>query len=293
MAARFIRGSGRAAATAGDRGWRPAAGRGRASWRGASAREATGGGENGTRAGGAGAGSTVVVGDAARATHGVAGAEAAARRPPSAGRGTPPAGRRSRRRDRSGPGRGSPKASTTAALRTVVAEAEAHPVAPAVDVVGPDVELGVAEAVDPQHLGGQAGALGPRQRHDARQQRDRVDRLAQLGQVDAVAQVGGGRPEHVAAGERRARRRRAGSARLVSTTARPAPPAMATAGARRPLSGPTSTPSPPPTSTADGPAVGAHAGVDDGEHDPARHVLDAAGQGQRAGRGRRRGRCRG
>ena len=59
---------------------------------------------------------------------------------------------------------------------------------------------------------------------------------------------------------------------------------MATAGASRPLSGPTKTPSPSsPDLDRDGPAGGAHAGVDDRQHDPWGEVLDGADQGEAAG----------
>ena len=132
----------------------------------------------------------------------------------------------------------------------LAADPEAHDVAPAVDVVRADVELGVAEAVDPQHLADQLDAVLTRHRNDLRDERGRVHRLAQLGQVDAVAEVGGDRGEHVPPGERGARSAAGGSAASVSATARSAPPAIAAAGASSPLSGPTSTPSPPATSTA-------------------------------------------
>ena len=53
---------------------------------------------------------------------------------------------------------------------------------------------------------------------------------------------------------------------LVSSKARVAPPTIATAGASRPLSGPTRTDSPSPDLDRDRPPVGADAGVDHGEH---------------------------
>ena len=67
---------------------------------------------------------------------------------------------------------------------------------------------------------------------------------------------------------------------MVSSTARSAPPAIATAGARRPLSGPTSTPAAGHLDR-DRPTVRPDAGVDDGQHDAARDVLDGTGKRQR------------
>ena len=93
-------------------------------------------------------------------------------------------------------------------------------------------------------------------------------------------------------GRRRARTRRARrtsrrrAARwcsgFVSSTARSAPPTIATAGASRPLSGPTSTPAPPATSIASAAARRADAGIDDGEHDALGDVRDRPGERQRA-----------
>ncbi len=78
---------------------------------------------------------------------------------------------------------------------------------PVGQVVGADVQLGVAEAIDPQHLGDHGVVVGLRQRHDTRQQQVGVDRLAELAEVDAVAELCGGRREDVAPGERGAGRR--------------------------------------------------------------------------------------
>ncbi len=69
---------------------------------------------------------------------------------------------------------------------------------------------------------------------------------------------------------------------LVSSTARSAPPAIATAGASNPLSGPTTTPAPSATSIATGASVGADAGIDDREHDARWHVPDAPGERERS-----------
>ena len=70
---------------------------------------------------------------------------------------------------------------------------------------------------------------------------------------------------------------------LVSSTARSAPPAIATAGASSPLSGPMITPAPSATSIATARASGADARIDDRQHDAARHVRDAPRQRERTG----------
>ncbi len=97
----------------------------------------------------------------------------------------------------------------------------------------------------------QAALVLAGERHHGREERDGIDGRAQVGQVDAEAQVGGGRGEDVAPVEGRASVGTSTSG-LVSSTARDAPPQSATAGASRPLSGPTSTEAPSPTSTAIG-----------------------------------------
>ena len=70
-----------------------------------------------------------------------------------------------------------------------------------------DVQLHVAELIDPQHLGDDEIVTDLSERNDPGHQQVDVDLTAEIHQVDAVAQVRGGGAEHVAAGERRARRR--------------------------------------------------------------------------------------
>ena len=70
---------------------------------------------------------------------------------------------------------------------------------------------------------------------------------------------------------------------FVSSTARSAPPAIATAGASSPLSGPITTPAPPATSIATARRSVPTPGIDDREHDARRHVPDAAGERERSG----------
>ena len=69
----------------------------------------------------------------------------------------------------------------------------------------------------------------------------------------------------------------------VRLTARSAPPAIAAAGASSPLSGPTSTPSPPATSTAMARRSVPTPGSTTATHDAARQVLDGPHQRQGAG----------
>ena len=129
-------------------------------------------------------------------------------------------------------------------------EPQPHAIAERRDLVGVDVELRVAEPVDPQHLGDERAVLVAGDRQQPGQQgRGSID-VAELVEVDAVAEVGGGRREHVAARRTSGRARAAGTRGWSSSTARSAPPTIATAGASSPLSGPTSTDSPSPTSTA-------------------------------------------
>ena len=117
----------------------------------------------------------------------------------------------------------------------------------------------------------------------ARHQQVGVDERAELGQVDAVAEVGGDGREHVATGERGPRRRRGGTPGWSARRPARRRPTIATAGASSPLSGPTSTPAPPATSIAIASPGGADAGVDDRQHDALGHVRDGPGQGQRTG----------
>ena len=111
------------------------------------------------------------------------------------------------------------------------------------------VELAVAEPVDPQHLGVEPVGLVAWQRHGARHQQAGVDGGAELGRGRRRCKVGDHGANTSRPGERRARRLEV-VVGLVSSTARSAPPTMATAGASSPLSGPTSTPAPPATSIA-------------------------------------------
>ena len=80
------------------------------------------------------------------------------------------------------------------------------------DLVGTDVQLAVAEPVDPQHL---AHQRAPRRSRGSGttpgHQQIGIDRVAELEQVDAVAQVRGRRGEHVATGEGGTGARPAGS----------------------------------------------------------------------------------
>ena len=79
---------------------------------------------------------------------------------------------------------------------------------PSGELLGADVQLAVAEPVDPQHLGAHAvGLVARRAATMPGISRPASIERAELGQVDAVAQVGGRRGEHVATGERRAGRR--------------------------------------------------------------------------------------
>ena len=107
----------------------------------------------------------------------------------------------------SSPGPSAANASTRRATRRARCDRHADPLAEAVDLVGIDVDLGVAEAVDPQHLADDRVALLAGERHDPGPQQVGIDRCAELGEIDAVRQVGGRGCEHVAAGERRARGR--------------------------------------------------------------------------------------
>ena len=104
----------------------------------------------------------------------------------------------------------SPKAATSRALRRSSPHTNGDHVAVAStagrqggELVGADVELAVAEAVDPQHLGMDPVGLGAGQGDHPRDEEGGVERGAELAEVDAVAEVGGSRGEDVPAGERR------------------------------------------------------------------------------------------
>src|SRR5262249_44858514 len=75
--------------------------------------------------------------------------------------------------------------------------AQLHPGAPRRDLVGVDVQLVVAVAVDPQDLADECPVLLPGQGDDAGHELMDVDPGAEVVERHARAQVGGGRGEHV------------------------------------------------------------------------------------------------
>ena len=153
----------------------------------------------------------------------------------------------------------------------------------AAKVVGADVELAVAEAVDPQHLGDHAAVLGlAGSGTTPGSSRSASTVVTELGEIDAVAQVRGPGREDVAAGEGGARRGEVelgvgephGALGTAGHGDRRGEQAVVGADQHALAAG-----------HLDGHArrAGPHAGVDDGEHDARRHVPDAAGEGERAG----------
>jgi hypothetical protein len=151
-----------------------------------------------------------------------------------------------------------------------------------VELVGVDVELGVAVAVDPQHLGHQRRPLAAGERHDPGPQAVRVDGRPQCGQVDAVAQVGGGGREDVTAGEGRSRGRQ--PVQLLGQLDRPGRSAGERDGrCQQAVVGTDQHTGAVAHLDGQRPPVRAHAGVDHGQDHTGRDVLDAAGEGQRAG----------
>src|SRR5439155_25501424 len=110
----------------------------------------------------------------------------------------------------------------------------------------------------------------------------RVDGVAQLVDLDAGAQVGGGGGEDVAAGERGP----GGGQVVVDVGEIDGPLGAAGHGHGRghePVVGAHEDGLAVPCLDGHGPAVTAHAGVDHGEHDTDGQVLGGPGQGQRPG----------
>ena len=160
------------------------------------------------------------------------------------------------------------------------------------EIVGSHVELCIAEPVDPQDLGDHLGVVELRQRDDTGQQQVGVDFVAQLEQVDAVAQVRCGGGEDVTTGERRSGTRQLmGDAGQFDRSFRPARD-----GDRRSEE---AVVRPDEHSLAAGHLDGdraasrRHPRVDDSQHDPGRDVADAARQRERSRRARRMARSRG
>ena len=106
---------------------------------------------------------------------------------------------------------------------------------------------------------------------------------AELGEVDAVAEVGGRRSEDVAPGERGARRARAGRRRWSSSTARRRAAGDGDRRGEQPVVGADEDAGAVGHLDGDGPAGGADAGIDDREHDALGNVGDGPGERQGAG----------
>ena len=126
----------------------------------------------------------------------------------------------------------------------------------------------------------------------ARHQQVGVDERAELGEVDAVAQVGGGRGEHVAAGERRARR---GEVVLGVGQLDGALGAADDRDGRREQAvvGPDEHAGAAGDLDRDRPPRRADAGVDDRQHDALGRRRGSPGPAPASRRGRRTGGCRG
>ena len=165
----------------------------------------------------------------------------------------------------------------------LIAEVHAHDVAPALDVGGPDVQLRSCRTdrpTAPRRGSSSPSCLGTRDEpgtssagSTASPSSDRSTPLQRWAATGAKTS----RPANVAPGAARwnaAFGQLDGSDRAVD---------IAAAGTRRPLSGPTSTPSPSATSTAMARRSVPTPGSTTASDDAGRHVLDGPGQRERAG----------
>ena len=152
---------------------------------------------------------------------------------------------------------------------------ELHEFAERLDVVRTDVELGIAEPIDPQHLGDHLITIDAAQRHDAGEHAGGIDRLAHLGQVDPVAQMGGHRREHVAPCEGLTRR---GKVKVGVGELDGAPRSACHRDGRReePVVGTDEDGGTIGDLHRDRAARGSDTGIDHREHDTGRDVLNAA-----------------
>src|SRR5690606_19448581 len=151
-----------------------------------------------------------------------------------------------------------------------------------VDLVGADVELGVAEAVDPEDLGHDGPLLLPGERDEAGPQADGVEAGAEVVEGHPVAEVGGGRGEDVAPGEGGARGRE-----LVLGAGQLHDGGGATAhgdgGGEEAVVGAHEVALAAADLDGDAPAGGADTGVDHGEDDAGAEVLGGPAEGEAPG----------
>ena len=135
--------------------------------------------------------------------------------------------------------------------------------------------------IDPEDLGQQTVAFLAGYRNEARPHRDRIDLLTQLGQVDAVAEMRGNRGEDVTPGEGRS-----GRAEVITRLRqhdRPIGAADHGRGRRQQaVVGSDEDVVAVAHFDGHGSAGGADPGIDDGQDDTRRQVLDGPDQRQRA-----------
>ncbi len=164
-------------------------------------------------------------------------------------------------------------------MRLRSADHQAEPLTEVLDVVGAHVELGVAEAVDPQHLSGHRLAVGERQRDHPGLQAGGVDQRAELLEGHTGTEVGGDGSEDIPAGERGP-----GRGQVVVGVGQLDDPIGATdhahRGGQEAVVGPDQDGLPAAHLDGHGPTVGADAGVDHRQHHTGDQVLGRPGEGQ-------------
>ena len=142
--------------------------------------------------------------------------------------------------------------------------------------------MGVAEPVDPEHLGDDLGVVGLRERHHAGQQQVGVDQFAEFGEIDTIAELRCDRGEHVTSGERGADRRKV-PVGVVQFDCALGATCQCHSGSQQAVVGPDEDALPAGHLDGDGPSSGGYAGVDDREHHTGRYVADAASERERPG----------